>query len=74
MTTVISRRNLFGMASALGLASLPAGASQYSYTPEIGIFGRNTSAITVALDAAYSFLDAMMDAYATGSTLRLIQR
>jgi hypothetical protein len=73
MTDVISRRNLFGMASALGLASLPARASQYSYTPDLGIFGKNTPDITAALDAAYSFLDTMMDAYAQGSTLRLVQ-
>jgi len=73
MTTVISRRNLFGMASALGLASLPARASQYSYTPELNIFGPSTSGVAAALDGAYSFLDTMMDAYATGSTLRLVQ-
>jgi hypothetical protein len=73
MTTVISRRNLFGMASALGLASLPAAASQYSYTPDLSIFGKNTTGIAAALDDAYSFLDTMMDAYAQGSTLRLVQ-
>jgi hypothetical protein len=61
------------MASALGLASLPARASQYSYTPEVEIFGKKTPDITSALDAAYSFLDTMMDAYAQGSTLRLVQ-
>src|ERR1700761_3266980 len=73
MTTLLSRRNLFGMASALGLASLPAPASQYSYTPELDIFGKASSGIADALDDAYSFLDLMMDAYASGATLRLIQ-
>jgi uncharacterized protein YyaL (SSP411 family) len=73
MTNVISRRNLFGMAGALGLASLPAGASQYSYSPNLGIFGKNSAGIAAALDDAYSFLDLMMDAYAQGQTLRLIQ-
>lgn len=61
------------MASALGLASLPAPAGQYSYTTDLNIFGPNASNITADLDAAYSFLDLMMDAYATGPTLRLIQ-
>jgi hypothetical protein len=73
MSTVISRRNLFEMASALGLVSLPAAASQYSYTPDLSIFGKNSAGIAAALDDAYSFLDTMMDAYAQGSTLRLIQ-
>jgi hypothetical protein len=73
MTAVISRRNLFGMASALGLAALPARASQYSYTPDLNILGPSASSVTLALDAAYSFLNTMMDAYAQGSTLRLIQ-
>lgn len=73
MTSAISRRNLFGMASALGLAALPSGASQYSYTPELNIFGKNATDISAALDAAYSFLDTMMDAYAQGATLRLVQ-
>lgn len=64
-----------GAAGLLSLASAPAArASQYSYTPELnGIFGANTASITAALDAAYTFLDTMMDAYAQGSTLRLVQ-
>lgn len=78
---VVSRRGLFekgiGMAGAAGLLSLAsapaARASQYSYTPELSIFGANASSITTALDAAYTFLDTMMDAYAQGLTIRLIQ-
>lgn len=77
----ISRRSLFasgagiaGAAGVLSLAASPAAkASQYSYTPELSLFGKNQASIAAALDAAYSFLDTMMDAYAQGSTLRLIQ-
>jgi uncharacterized protein YyaL (SSP411 family) len=77
----LSRRSLFekgiGMAGAAGMASLAgapaARANQFSYTPQLSIFGKNLTKIAAALDAAYSFLDTMMDAYAQGSTLRLVQ-
>jgi uncharacterized protein YyaL (SSP411 family) len=79
--STISRRKLFergaGLAGAAGLASLAispgAQASQYSYTPDLSIFGKNASSVAAALDAGYSFLDMMMDAYAQQSTLRLVQ-
>ncbi len=78
---VVSRRGLFGQAAgiagAAGLLSVgtapAAKASQYSYTPEISIFGKSASSIEAALDAAYTFLDTMMDAYAQGATIRLTQ-
>jgi hypothetical protein len=74
MTTEVSRRNLFGVAGALGLAAaVPARSSPYSYTPDLNVFGKDAASVTAALDAAYSFLDFMMDAYAQGSTLRLVQ-
>ncbi|MBV9759941.1 MAG: hypothetical protein JO340_05210 [Acidobacteriaceae bacterium] len=77
----VSRRTLFergiGMAGAAGLVSLgappAAKASQYSYTPELSVFGASAENITASLDAAYNFLNTMMDAYATGSTIRLTQ-
>jgi hypothetical protein len=74
MITELSRRNLFGVAGALGLAAaVPARSTEYSYTPVLNIFGKDAASVTAALDAAYSFLDFMMDAYAQGSTLRLVQ-
>jgi hypothetical protein len=77
----ISRRCLFergitlaGAASLLSVAASPmAKASQYSYTPSLNVFGASASSVAAALDAAYIFLDTMMDAYAQGSTLRLVQ-
>ncbi|MBV8894993.1 MAG: hypothetical protein JO051_00670 [Acidobacteriaceae bacterium] len=77
----ISRRSLFekgvgaaGAASFLSLgSSRSVQAGQYSYTPELNVFGANAAGISKALDGAYSFLNAMMDAYAQGSTLRLVQ-
>lgn len=81
MANILSRRNLFergiGMAGAAGLISLavpsPAKASRYSYTPELSIFGNSAESIAASLDGVYRFLNTMMDAYATGSTLRLAQ-
>jgi uncharacterized protein YyaL (SSP411 family) len=76
----ISRRNLFekgiaaaGAAGLMSVTSSQAKASQFSYTPDLNIFGNKAEGITAALDAGYSFLDTMMDAYAQGSTLRLVQ-
>ena len=77
----ISRRNLLvrgaGAAGATGLLSVAASpaakASQFAYTPQLAAFGNQASAIAASLDAGYTFLDAMMDAYAQGDTLRLTQ-
>ncbi|MBV9083482.1 MAG: hypothetical protein JOZ62_12450 [Acidobacteriaceae bacterium] len=78
--TTISRRTLFargaGLAGAAGLYSLagvPATATQYTDTPESSLFGAKAPSIAASVEAAYSFIDKMMDAYAQGATLRLIQ-
>ena len=81
LQTGISRRKLFekgiGVAGAAGLVSAVSArnvmAGQYSYTPDLNVFGKGAASVAIALDAAYLFLDTMMDAYAQGSTLRLIQ-
>lgn len=77
----ISRRNLLvrgaGAAGAAGLLSFAASpaakGNEFAYTPQLSVFGDRARGIAASLDAAYTFLDAMMDAYAQGNTLRLTQ-
>src|SRR5262249_59372793 len=59
-----------GSVTAAGLFSKPA-RSASSTQDEINL--RENSNFTDSFHRAYSFLDEMMDAYAQGSTLRLIQ-
>ncbi len=78
----LSRRGLFrtgvGSVATGGLALLagakPARASQYSYAPQLSAsLGNSVASFLASFDKAYSFLNAMMDAYAQGSTIRLAQ-
>ncbi len=77
--STISRRRLmklgFGAATAAGLISAPGTGAEMAES-DSSPFARNGSDgehFTAASQRAYSFLGAMMDAYAQGSTLRLVQ-
>src|SRR5579872_347160 len=78
--TEISRRNLAKLgvgAAAAGLVSwgglnfLPSARAEEG--PDWDSPFRNSGLFAASFDAAYSFLDTMMDAYVSGQTLRLIQ-
>jgi hypothetical protein len=74
----LSRRRLFLTGAAIGAAGLidarRADASSPSYTPQLNLFWQgDPDQLTGSLDGAYSFLNRMMDAYAQGTALRLIQ-
>lgn len=78
----ISRRSLlhtgWGSAAAAGALSLSGAATLKAdrnwYPPQLALLlGSGFGPFTASYDKAYSFLDVMMDAYAQGSTLRLIQ-
>ncbi len=72
--TSLTRRRLLGMGfgsiAAAGLLSKPA-RSAASAQDEINL--RENGNSHDSFHRAYSFLDEMMDAYAQGSTIRLIQ-
>lgn len=78
----ISRRSLLhtglGAAATAGVLSLSdpviARADSGWYPPQLAsLLDSRFGPFTASYDKAYSFLDTMMDAYAQGSTLRLIQ-
>ncbi len=78
----LSRRGLFrtgaGGVATGGLLLLagakPARATQYSYAPQLNaVLGNAATGFLASFDKAYSFLNTMMDAYAQGSTIRLVQ-
>src|SRR5262245_60900341 len=80
--STVSRRRLmkmgFGAATAAGLISVPgtgAGMTDSDSSP-FSRNGKDSKAgehAAASFQHAYSFLGAMMDAYAQGSTLRLVQ-
>jgi hypothetical protein len=75
----ISRRSLFGMGIGAAAASLiPATVSTRAYAAQsasmvLGSSGDPATNFTQSIASAGQFLNFMMDAYATGSTTRLIQ-
>ncbi len=78
----ISRRSLLhtgcGAVATAGALSLTGAAAANAdsnwYPPQLAsLFGSGFGPFAASYDKAYSFLNAMMDAYAQGSTLRLIQ-
>ena len=74
----VSRRDLFEIVCGAAVFSLAgadaAQADSGSYPPPLSrLFEARLPSLTASLEKAYSFLDVMMDAYAQGSTLRLIQ-
>ena len=78
MPNGFSRRSVFLTGSAAAAAALvrPAGAqtSLDTDTPQLNaLFGKDRAAYAESIEAAYAFLDFMMDAYARGTTLRLVQ-
>ncbi len=79
MSNTISRRNFFGLTAgavaSTGLAPLfSPGIAQASSTPQPGNSSWNDpETFRASIDRACAFLDTMMDAYAQGATLRLIQ-
>ena len=81
-TNHVSRRDLFGLASATAaVAALPLLAPRAAYAQASSAFtqpGATTALVDAAtllasLQRAFSFQNFMMDAYATGSTVRLTQ-
>jgi hypothetical protein len=66
----ISRRGLIGAAAAAGLAGFPTARADDGGNL---LFGNDADTFAASFSNSYLFLDAMMDAYAQGSTLRLIQ-
>ncbi len=78
----ISRRNLlhtgWGAAAGAGVLSLTGAATATAdatwYPPQLtSIFKAGFGPFAASYDKAYAFLGTMMDAYAQGSTLRLMQ-
>jgi hypothetical protein len=84
-SSTISRRNFFGMTAGAvattGLAPLlyagtpQAGTAQASNAthPYDALPANDPETYRASIDSAYTFLDTMMDAYAQGATVRLIQ-
>ena len=71
-----SRRNVLGMASAAAaIAALPAvlapQAAQAQVTPSSAL--TDAEALLASIENAFTFQNLMMDAYATGTTVRLTQ-
>ncbi len=81
--TSVSRRDLFGLASAATAAAAlpslflagPAQAQSTSAQAEAGVVAGqiDTAALLRSVERAFAFQNFMMDAYATGSTVRLAQ-
>ena len=77
MIRVLSRR-AFGLAATGGLLSLSTirkviGKSVYNNSGLAALLGKEADTVQQSLDGTYGFLDTMMDAYASGTTVRLVQ-
>ena len=74
----LSRRALLGYAplATAAAAAFPlrlAGQSSKASTSTFGVLGSDLRGLQASLDNAFSFQNFMMDAYATGATVRLAQ-
>ncbi len=78
MSKFISRR-AFSLGATVGVVSLSAippllrGQSIFDNSGLANLLGSSGDAFDQSLQGAYSFLNTMMDAYAAGSTVRLVQ-
>jgi len=73
----ISRRKFFGFglgaAAAAGVAPLNLAPPAYAASTDLATWPENASGFFGSIDKALDFQNTMMDAYATGNTVRLIQ-
>lgn len=73
----ISRRRFFGFglgaAAAAGIAPLSLTPSAYATSTDLATRPENASALFGSIDKALEFQNTMMDAYASGDTVRLTQ-
>jgi hypothetical protein len=68
----VSRRNFFGM--GIGAAAVAGfGSTTFAQSPEASGFDFRGHDDQASIDAAFTFQNTMMDAYAAGDTVRLIQ-
>jgi hypothetical protein len=75
MSTNITRRSLFGMVSTAAVAgAMPSLFAPQSAQAQLGQSNALTTAQDPAsIDRAFTFQNLMMDAYASGATIRLSQ-
>ena len=76
--TALSRRTLLGLASSAAagasLSLLPsASAAQLPDLGTLASFGKDAKTLAASVERALAFQNLMMDAYASGSTIRLAQ-
>ena len=76
MSTNITRRSLFGMVSTAAVAgAMPSLFAPQSVLAQLGQSNLLTTAqdLATSIDRAFTFQNLMMDAYASGATIRLSQ-
>ena len=76
----LSRRGLLGLGlgAAASVTLLPSTGVRLAHADDFGLdhagdFSGDIKALLASVNNAYAFLDQMMDAYASGSTIRLVQ-
>ena len=74
MSTNITRRSLFGMVSTAAVAgAMPSLFAPQSAQAQLGQSNPLTTQDPASIDRAFTFQNLMMDAYASGATIRLSQ-
>ena len=76
MSSNITRRSLFGMVSTAAVAgAMPSLFATQSAHAQLGQSNPLTTAqdLAASIDRAFTFQNLMMDAYASGATIRLSQ-
>src|SRR4029077_3729060 len=78
--TKLSRRGVLGLGlgAAASATLLSSTGVRLAHADDFGLdhacdFTGDVKALLASVNSAYAFLDQMMDAYATGNTIRLVQ-